>query len=193
MVHIEENNNSIEQTYDTPMMTDQTVESRTPLYGFKIVGDNIDKNIRARYASVFFSNEILCNMLYLGYHYMSVWVAIMLYFRFVRDGHNVTSLHCYNSYAVRDRIDISNLSNEMPDLSSTPLLSIPVASILPSTTDTSTLLHNFTILISRELVNHMKFFRDNYSDVVTRHITHDYYKEMSQRSETVRIYTHINA
>lgn len=103
------------------------------------------------------------------------------------------SLHCYHSYAVQDRINIHGLSDETPDLRSTPLLSIPVNTVLPSQTDESNILHNITILVSRELVQHLKYFEDNFSDVTVKHIKHDYYEEMCQKSNNYSMYyyTHI--
>ena len=141
-----------------------------PLVGYKIIGDNIDKNVRSRYSNICMYSLILNNN------------------RYIREGNQTLSLHCYNSYAVRDRTDISGYSDEIPNLRNTPLLSIPVHSVLPSITDEKSLLHNFTLLVGRLLVDHMKYFSENYGDVVTRHIMHDYYEEMSQKSETVSNY-----
>ena len=110
---------------------------------------------------------------------------LLFQYRYIREGKQTRSLHCYNSYAVRDRTDISGLSDKIPDLRNVPLLSISVLSVIPSVTDEKNLLHNFALLVGRQLVDHMKYFAENYSDVVTRHITHDFYKEMSTKSETV--------
>ncbi len=76
-------------------------------------------------------------------------------------------------------------SDTVPDLRNVSLLSIPVLSVLPSDTDRATLLHNFKLLVGRVLVKHMKHFKENYSDVTTDHIKHQYYREMSMKSETV--------
>ena len=94
-------------------------------------------------------------------------------------------MHCYHAYAVRDRIDISDLSDTTPNLCSVPLLSIPVHTVLPSITDERNLLHNFTLLKSRLLVEYFKYFSENYTDVVEKHIKHDFYDEMSQKSTIV--------
>ena len=125
----------------------------TLLFGYKIVGDNIDKNVRPRYA---------------------------------RQDNNTLSLHCYHSYAVRDRVSVSGLSDKVPNLRNTPLLSIPVTDVLPSPTDEKNIKHNIVILVSRLLVEHLKHFNENYSDVVEGHIKHDFYEEMSKKSEIVR-------
>ena len=119
------------------------------LIGYKLVGDNIDKNVNPCYA---------------------------------RKGNKTLSMHCYHAYAVRGRIDISNTT---PNLQNVPLLSIPVHNVLPSITDERNLLHNFTLLTSRLLVEHFKYFRENYSDVVGKHIKHEFYDEMSQKSTIV--------
>ena len=131
-----------------------TSSSLSLVFGYKIVGDNIDKNVRPRYT---------------------------------RQHSKTLSMHCYHSYAVRDRVNISGLSDEVPNLQRVPLLSVPVTDILPSQTDEISIKHNFAILVSRQLVEHMKHFKENYSDVVQKHLVHDYYEEMSQKSEIVRI------
>ena len=122
------------------------------LLGYKLVGDNIDKNVRPRY---------------------------------YRLDKSTVSMHFYHSFAVQDRVDISSFSDVTPDLRNIPLLSIPVNKILPSNSDESSMTHNFAIIISRKLVDHLKYFRENYSDVTNRHIKHEYYQEMSQKSKTV--------
>ena len=92
-------------------------------------------------------------------------------------------MHFYNSFAVRDRVNISSLSDITPDLRRIPLVSIPVNDVLPSKTDESNLTHNFTLLVCRQLVDHLKYFRENYSDVVNRHIKHDYYSLFTLRRQ----------
>ena len=91
-------------------------------------------------------------------------------------------LHCFNSYAVRNRVDISQLSDEVPHYP----LHIDVYSILPSPLDDNTLSSNIATLVSRVLCKHMKFFNVSFDDVVQWHIHHKYYKEMSQKSQVVR-------
>ena len=91
-------------------------------------------------------------------------------------------MHYYNSYAVRDRVSIHGLSDITPNLKDTSVLSIPVKDVLPSAADEQTIKHHFTILVSRMLAEHLKHFTESYSDVIDRHINHDYYKEMSQKS-----------
>ncbi|KAL5474537.1 hypothetical protein EMCRGX_G026495 [Ephydatia muelleri] len=90
-------------------------------------------------------------------------------------------LHCFNSYAVRNRVDISQLSDEVPHYP----LHIDVYSILPSPLDDNTLSSNIATLVSRVLCKHMKFFNVSFDDVVQWHIHHKYYKEMSQKSQVV--------
>ena len=127
-------------------------ENFSLLFGFKLVGDNIDKNVRPRYS---------------------------------RKAYSTRSMHCYHSYAVRDRVNIHGLSDAVPNLRDTPLLSIPVAEVLPSETDAQCMKHNFTILVSKLLVQHLKYFREKYSDSIENHIKHDFYEEMSKKSEIV--------
>lgn len=71
-------------------------------------------------------------------------------------------------YHHQDRIDITHIPDKSPDLKAVPLLSIPVNDVLPSITDERNLYHNFTIIVSRVIVDHLRYF-NCYSDVVNRH------------------------
>lgn len=125
-----------------------------PVMGFKMIGDNIDKNVKCRYTRV--------------------------------DKRQVTSMHYYHYYALQDRTNIAGIPDNSPDLENIPLLTIPVNDVLPTVTDERNLYHNFAIIISRVLVDNLKYF-NCYSDVVTHHIKHDFYDEMSSKSETVSL------
>ena len=80
-------------------------------YGYKFVGDNVDKNIKPSYQH----HEI-----------------------------RGQSLHHFQGYAVRDRLDLSHLSNQRPSFS------MPDPSIIvPSSSDVTNLRSELEILISR--------------------------------------------
>lgn len=98
------------------------------LLGYKLVGDNIDKNVRPRH---------------------------------MRQDRQTLSMHYYHSYAVRDRVNVSGLSDARPSLKNTPLLSVPVTDVLPSDSDHKNLMHNFALLVSRHLVDHLHHFKEN--------------------------------
>lgn len=154
------------------------------MFGYKVVGDNIDKNVRPRYVmhSVQCSvQQILILSIAVTYYH---WYY---YYRYIRQGSQTLSFHCYHAYAVRDRIDISNFSDNTPDLRNTPVLSLQVNEVLPSATDEQNMMHNFTLLVARQLCEHLKYFRENYSDVVSKHITHQYYEEMCMKSHIVSL------
>ena len=87
-----------------------------PMYGYKMIGDNVDKMVKSRYTHLNKSYSV-------GMHY-------------------------YHYYALRDCINISGIPDVTRDLESIPLLSIPIANVLPSTTDEKNLYNNFIILIS---------------------------------------------
>lgn len=91
------------------------------------------------------------------------------------------SLHYFNSYAVRDRVDFSSLDDRCPDVS---VDNITAECLLPSQKDMQDMLSNFEILLSRILTKHMPPLR-RYSDVVVQHITHCHYTEMSKTSDIV--------
>ena len=108
-----------------------SVDDELPLIKtYKIVGDNLDKNIRPR---------------------------------FMRIGkYHSQPLHLFHSFAVLDRIDMTNLS----DACEHTCLPSMAESLLPSTEDDQILMNNFSVLISRILVKHMSFFENTFSDIV---------------------------
>ena len=67
----------------------------------------------------------------------------------------------------------------MPDISD-----IRVDQLLPSEEDTQTLKRNFAMRIARVLTKNMKFFKQ-FGSGLERHIWHEYYAEMSTKSEVV--------
>ena len=99
----------------------------------------------------------------------------------MRIDNRTKSLHYYNTYAVKDRIDISHLPETHII---TPKLTLD--DILPTNEEYSSLKTNFGILVSRMLCQNFKYFKTIFSDILTRHITHKYSKEMSTISEIVR-------
>ena len=105
--------------------------------------------------------------------------------RFERaDTYRKKSVHYFNSYAIKDRIDFSHLSPvHLPTCHPSPLHI--AESLLPSISDDQVIRRNMSTLIGRIIVSQMDFFKTSFSDVVDWHITHKYYAEMSQRSETV--------
>ena len=118
---------------------------------YKIVGDNVDKNVAPRY---------------------------------IRTDSKVKSLHYYHSYAVQDRINIDSLSDVQP-LSCIPSPEAVAKSLLPSSNDDALLVQNIKILFSRVLVETLPSFNVSFSDLVTRHIQHRRYAEMSSKSLVV--------
>ena len=117
-------------------------------FGFKIVGDNIDKTVKP--------------------HHM-------------QSDRQTQSLHYFHMYAVRDRVDLGDSSES---LRATPI-DPPLEELLPSPDDNEQLLANITTLVTRTLAHHMKFFHDNFGDVIEHHILHPYSKEMSKKSDVV--------
>lgn len=99
-------------------------------------------------------------------------------------GHRNQSVHFFHSYAVLDRIDLSHLSVQLtPTCNNSP--EIMAHSILPSPENDESIIGNIAILIGRVLAAHMKYFQFTFSDCVTWHICHKYYKEMSSKSQVV--------
>ena len=80
-----------------------------PWNGFKIVEDNLDINICAR---------------------------------FKRVDNATVSLHFFQSYAVHDRINLSNASEDINPFLERPVSDLPVKSLLPSVSGDVALLSN---------------------------------------------------
>ena len=101
----------------------------------------------------------------------------------IRVDSQTKSFHYFNSYAVRDRIDLS-ACNDCPSLPDPDLIQLDT--LLPSNDDHLALITNFCHLIARVLMSYMPFF-SKLGDGLERHIKHEYYSEMSSKSEVVRI------
>lgn len=129
-------------------------------FGYKLVGDNIDFTVNARYMRI--------------------------------DGRQNQSLHYFHCFAIRDRINFSHLPfKKAPVASSTHSptdLEKMAKDMLPSQLDDDAMSRNAAILLSRLLATHLPYFKSTCSDVVTWHIEHDYYTEMSRRSDVVRFW-----
>ena len=128
-----------------------SVDAHKTVFGYKLVGDNIDMEVTPRYAR--------------------------------SDSHN-KSLHYFHSYAVKSRIDVSTLS-DVPTSSLQPPLNLVFQKLLPSIQDNEIIHANFRVHLQHILVDNLKFFNITCNDLVTRHITHKYYPEMSMKSNVV--------
>ena len=142
---------SVESEMDVDAFLGPEYHPCTPrLLTYRIVGDNIDKNIKPR------------NM---------------------TSDHQTRSLHYFHAYAVRDRIDLSSFSTDLPV---PDLQQIDFDSLLPSRDDVDVLHANLAVLVGCILRKHMPFF-DKYASGLGRHIMHEYTDHMSTKSEVVSI------
>ena len=112
--HMESGVNGSDMNSGTVTHTNTASATSHPIegscYGFAIVGDNIDKNVRPS---------------------------------FQREDSKTQSLHYFHSYAVKNRVDISSLS----DTPSSSMISPD--KILPSAMDFQALIKDFQVLVSR--------------------------------------------
>ena len=88
-------------------------------------------------------------------------------------------------YAVRDRIDFSDISKAPPATEKN------LYSFLPTSDEYQILKENMAILVAHILVDHISFFSEDFKGLVTRHIPHQYSAQMSQKSEVVRFFFNI--
>lgn len=121
--------------------------SSTRLPTYKLVGDNIDKNVRPRE---------------------------------MRSDNQTRSLHYFHTYALRDRLDLSDVSNKAP---ATDIAHMQVEALLPSASDKATMIKHFSILIARVLSKYIPYFEK--LKCLERHIRHEFSNQMSKKSEVV--------
>ena len=137
-------------------------------------------------ATVFFPDDVPFSasagegMAWCGFKIVGDNIDKTVHHRYQRVDSETGSLHYFNAYAVRDRLDLSHLSDlpkKLPD-------SIPLEALLPSEVDLCELNDNFGILLLRMLVRYLPVFKP-FQDFVLDHIPHAHSSEMSQRSQTV--------
>ena len=86
------------------------------------------------------------------------------------------SLHYFHSFAVKDRIDASNLSDVQSEVD---LSLLPLEMLLPTKDDLDHLLDNCTVMVSRILV---EVVFSQFKNEIPTHIPHKYQNEMSMKS-----------
>ena len=101
--------------------------------------------------------------------------------RHQRLGCTTQSLHYFNSFAVKDRVDLSSFDENRPDVA---VEDLSAELLLPSDKDLQQLLSNFEVLIGRILTKHLPALHC-LAGAVVEHIKHPYYVEMSKKSEVV--------
>lgn len=125
-------------------------------FGYKLVGDNIDFTINARY--------MRCDgRLNLSLHYF----------------------HCFGILCRIDFSKLSFKSPIASLVVSPSNIQRMAINLLPSAADDKALSKNVATLLARLLVTHVPSMKRTFGDVVTWHIDHEYQKEMSQKSDVV--------
>ncbi len=92
------------------------------------------------------------------------------------------SLHYFNIMAVQDRVDFSKFSDVNPEALRSPAFN--VEALLPNEDDLRAIRGNFSVLVSRVLVQYIPALK-HLEPAVQKHIKHQYYEEMSRYSEVV--------
>ena len=141
-------------TDDVETESDSSVTSMqqnmSKIVTFKLVGDNIDKDIKP------------CQM---------------------RFDNQTRSLHYFHTYAVKDRVDLSSMSDKPLPLPA-DIKAIDLTKLLLDEEDDKCLQKNFTVLMARVICKYVPFF-SRYGQAVERHIKHEYSREMSLKSVVV--------
>lgn len=126
-----------------------TVPASPNWCGFKVVGDNLDKNVKPRY---------------------------------MRIDKRTQSLHYFNAYAVKDRVDCSEDSTEHQQFPPT----CDPQTILPNQDDHFQFFENCSILLGRILVKHIPIL-SSLSDATVWHIRHEQSQAMKETSIVVSL------
>ena len=90
------------------------------------------------------------------------------------------TLHYVQAYAVKDRIDYSGIGEQKNETN--------LYKILPDSEDYHLLKERFVIHVSRIIIAYLDFFKEDFKNLVQRHIPHRYSSEMCHKSEIVSTY-----
>ena len=106
--------------------------------------------------------------------------------RYLRTDSNATatSLHYFHFYAVKGRIDFSDLGEKAIRCDGADQLQLALL-LLPSPEDDIVIRRNICVLISWILYNNLGFFKVVFDGVVEWHVEHSFYQEMSKKSDVV--------
>ena len=80
------------------------------------------------------------------------------------------------AHAVKDRIDYSSIGDEQKNETN-------LYKILPDSEDYHLLKERFVIHVSRIISTYLDFFKEDFKNIVQRHIPHRYSSEMCHMSE----------
>ena len=98
----------------------------------------------------------------------------------------LSDIHYFHFNALRDRIDFSTLSDQLPNPNALSLNQL-TSSMLPSKEDDAALRNNFLILLLRILFDNFDFFKHTFDGEIEWHIKHPFFTEMCSKSEIVSI------
>lgn len=101
--------------------------------------------------------------------------------RDMRVDNQVKSIHYFHSYAVQDRIQLSDLYDDLPECN---IGSLPVTTFVPSVEDCATLRANYIVLAARVIVDKLPYFSDLHQCVM-KNIPHQYSEAMQKKSVMV--------
>ena len=171
-------------------------ENKPEHFSFIIVGDNLDRTVRPRYSWLFALIYLIfvrfqplhgqvISVFISALHLKISYLICAFSCRYMRSDHfQNRSLHYFNSFAVKDRIPLSQLMVYNPAAQSQ---SCHIAeSILPSVADDVAITKGLSTLVSRILTKNVPFFNMSFSDVIDWHMPHQFSEEMSKPSEVVR-------
>ena len=101
--------------------------------------------------------------------------------RYMRINQQNRSLNYFNSYAVKDKINLSSFCDSKTVFET----NVDMELLFPSNDIHTKLIHRMAIVVTRILVEEIPTFKLYFEDTVEYHIKHKYSNEMSKKSEVV--------
>ena len=150
--------------------------------GFKIIDDNIDKNVKPRY---YRSDKQVHSLHY--YHSYAVKDRIDFSSSPDKSAKPVSPLHTHKSVQHNSLLMFQSFSRFL-----VLLTALPYNQLLPSTADKQMLMYHLSILVSRVLITCIPYFKTSFGNIVTQYIPHLYQKEMSLKSDIVSQFNEYN-
>ena len=111
--------------------------------------------------------------------------------RFVRIDQQTQSIHYFNCYTIKDRVDLSSLSDVPP--SSQPSMSEVISKVFPNAHEESVMHADFAVLLARMLCTHLSYFKETLQmSLIGIYHTYRYSAEMSTKSNVVSYCNYYN-
>lgn len=195
---------SLDPSYDSAMelpevSAEEVLESTSPMMDTTLLAQPLDEDVchtplpahTSTPQSQFRSSQHSTSAEWCGFKVVGDNIDKTIKPRYMREstGHGSQSLHYFHSYAVKDRVNLSNCSDlptKAPVEWTTEKYQSVCRKILPTKEDQLYVQDNFVHIMTRVIVNRVPFFQQFHS-IALKHIPHAFSQEMAQKSEVVSV------